>query len=154
MDGRDGNQKDTQDTTRLVEIEEVNRAIRTLLFVTKLSPADTHKDKTVWWGATLKMRLLTWRGKRQEAQVQLSRDRKTELAFLQELIKRLKDRHVDCVETVVKKATANAVSSDTLNPDTPHVLQTMMKLEQVKARAKTAITCEPRFAKRSGRWSK
>ena len=41
MDGRDGTREDTQDTTRLVEIEDVNRAIRALLFVTKLSPVET-----------------------------------------------------------------------------------------------------------------
>ena len=54
MGGRDGTREDTQDTTRLVEIEEVKRAIRALLFVTKLSPVDAHKDKAAGWGATLK----------------------------------------------------------------------------------------------------
>jgi hypothetical protein len=53
MDERDGTREDTQDTTRLVEIEEVKRAIRALLFVTKLSPVDAHKDKAAGWGATL-----------------------------------------------------------------------------------------------------
>ena len=38
MDGNDGTRKDTEDTTTLVQIEEVNRAIRSLPFVTKLSP--------------------------------------------------------------------------------------------------------------------
>jgi hypothetical protein len=37
MDGSDGTHEDTQDTTRLVQIEEVKRAIRALPFVTKLS---------------------------------------------------------------------------------------------------------------------
>jgi hypothetical protein len=37
MDGSDGTRKDTEDTTTLVQIEEVKRAIRALLFVTKLS---------------------------------------------------------------------------------------------------------------------
>ena len=45
MDRSDGTREDTQDTTRIVEIEELKRAIRTLLFVTKLSPIDAHKDK-------------------------------------------------------------------------------------------------------------
>ena len=53
MDERVGTHEDTQDTTRLVEIEEVKRAIRALLFVTKLSPVDAHKDKAAGWGATL-----------------------------------------------------------------------------------------------------
>ena len=37
MDGSDGTRKDTEDTT-LVQIEEFERAIRALPFVTKLSP--------------------------------------------------------------------------------------------------------------------
>jgi hypothetical protein len=56
---------------------------------------------------------------------------------LQELLKQLQDRHVDCAEAVAKKA-ADAASAATVNPDTPNVLQAMMKLEQAKARAKTA----------------
>jgi hypothetical protein len=45
MKGSDGTREDTQDTTMLVQIEEVMSAIRTLSFVTKLSLVDTHKDK-------------------------------------------------------------------------------------------------------------
>jgi hypothetical protein len=37
MDGSDGTRKDTEDTT-LVQSEELERAIRALPFVTKLSP--------------------------------------------------------------------------------------------------------------------
>ena len=51
MDGSDGTREDTEDTTMLVQIEEVNRTIRALPFVTKLSPVDAHKDKTAGWGA-------------------------------------------------------------------------------------------------------
>jgi hypothetical protein len=58
----------------------------------------------------------------QEAPVQLSYDRKTELTCLQELLKRLQDRHVDCAEVVAKKATSDAVSAATVSPDTPNVL--------------------------------
>jgi hypothetical protein len=131
MDRRDGTREDTQDTTRLVEIEEVKRAIRSLLFVTKLSPVDAHKDKTVGWGATLKYTPCPGCcGKRQEAPVQLSRDRKMELACLQELLKRLQDRHVEYAQTVTKKAVADAQAAVTVNPNTPNVLQAMMKLEQ------------------------
>jgi hypothetical protein len=68
-------------TLRLVEIEEVNRAIRTLFFVTQLSPVDTHKDKVSGWGPTLTYASCPdCCGKRQETPVQLSRDHKTELA--------------------------------------------------------------------------
>ena len=103
MDGRDGTREDTQDTTRLVEIEELKGAIRALLFVTKL-PVDAHKDKAAGWGATLKCASCPGCcGKRQEAPVQLSRDRKTELACLQELLKRLQNRHVEGAEALTKK---------------------------------------------------
>jgi hypothetical protein len=73
MDGRDGTREDTQDTTRLVEIEKVKRSI----FVTKLSPfvtfysdAVTVCDKTVagrcaqrqggWVGGYPQMLFLPW----------------------------------------------------------------------------------------------
>ena len=59
MDGRDGTREDTQDTTRLVEIEELKRAIRVLLFVTKLSRVDAHKDKAAGGGYP-QMRFLPW----------------------------------------------------------------------------------------------
>jgi hypothetical protein len=39
MDGNDGTRKETEDTTILVQIEEVIRAIRRLSSVTKLSPS-------------------------------------------------------------------------------------------------------------------
>ena len=43
-----------------------------------------------------------------------------------------------CAEAVAKKAAADAASAATVNPDAPNVLLAMMKLEQAKARAKTA----------------
>jgi hypothetical protein len=82
--------EDTQDTVRLVEIEEVKRAFRELLFVTKMSSVDAHKDKVAGWGPTLKCSSFPdCCGKRQETPVQFSSDRKTELACLQEILKRL-----------------------------------------------------------------
>jgi hypothetical protein len=74
----------------------------------------------------------------QEAPVQLSRDRKTELVCLQEFLKRLQDRHVDCAEAVAKKAASDAASATTVSPDTPSVLQAMMQLRQAKSRAEAA----------------
>ena len=56
---------------------------------------------------------------------------------MQELLKRLQDRHVQCAEAVAKKGAADAASAAAVSPDAPNVLQTMMKLEQAKARAKT-----------------
>jgi hypothetical protein len=67
----------------------------------------------------------------------LSRVHPTELTCLQELLKRLQDRHVECAQSVAKKAATDTTSAPTVNPDTPNVLQAMMKLEQTKARAKT-----------------
>ena len=67
MDGRDALESDA-------EIEELKRAIRALLFVTKLSRVDAHKDKSAGWGATLKCPSCPdYCGKKQEPPVQLSR---------------------------------------------------------------------------------
>jgi hypothetical protein len=49
---------------------------------------------------------------------------------LQELLKRLQDRHVDFAE-----AAADAALAATVSPDTPNVLQAMMQLRQAKSRA-------------------
>ena len=47
MDGNDGTHEDTEDTTILVQIEEVKGGLRTLPFVTnlKLSPVDVNKTR-------------------------------------------------------------------------------------------------------------
>jgi len=50
---------------------------------------------------------------------------------LQELLKRLQDRHVECAQAVVKKDAADVTSAATVNPDVPNVLKAMMKLEEV-----------------------
>jgi hypothetical protein len=52
------------------------------------------------------------------------------------MLKRLQDRHVECAQVVTKKAATDAQAVATVNPDTPNVIQSMMKLEQAKARAK------------------
>ena len=56
---------------------------------------------------------------------------------MQELLKRLQDRHVECAQAVAKKAAADAASA-TVTPDAQNVLQAMMQIEQAKARAKSA----------------
>ncbi len=122
MDGRDGTREDTHDTTRLLEIEKVKRTIRALLFVTKLSPVDAHKDKVAGWGSTLKCASCPdCCGRRQEVPVQLSRDRKTELACLQELLKRLQDRHVDYAEALTKKVASDVQATAAVSAGTPSV---------------------------------
>jgi hypothetical protein len=55
---------------------------------------------------------------------------------LQELLKRLQDRHGNCAQALTEKDAADAASAATVSPDTANVLQAMMKLEQAKARAK------------------
>ncbi len=77
-------------------------------------------------------------GKKQEPPVEVSSVHPTELACLQELLKRLQDRHVNCAEAVAKKAAADAASAATVDPDAPNVLQAMMQLQQAKSRAEAA----------------
>jgi hypothetical protein len=45
---------------------------------------------------------------------------------LQDLLKLLLDRHVECAQVVAKKAAADVTSAATVSPDTPNVLQSMM----------------------------
>ena len=141
MEGSDGTREDTEDTTMLLQIEEVMSAIGALPIVTKLSPVGARNSHG--HGYRVSLRCFACEeygscGKKQEPPVQVSSRNPTELACLQELLKRLQDRHVQCAEAVAKKAAADAASPATVDPDTPNVLQAMMKLEQAKARAKTA----------------
>ncbi len=64
--------------------------------------------------------------KKQETTVLLSRVHPTEFTCFQELIKRLQDRHVECVETLAKKASVDDVSVPTVSPDTPNVMEEMV----------------------------
>ena len=57
---------------------------------------------------------------------------------MQELLKRLQDRHVQCAEAVAKKGAADAASAAAVSPDAPNVLQAMMQLQQAKNRAEAA----------------
>jgi hypothetical protein len=132
MDESDGTCKDTEDTTTLVQIEEVKRAIRSLLFVTKLSPVGGRNSHGDGYRVTLRCSSCEEYGscgKKQEPPVQVSSVHPTELGCLQEMLRRLQDRHVDCAEVVAKKAAADAASTVTVSPDTPNVLQEMMHLQ-------------------------
>jgi hypothetical protein len=111
------------------------RAIRTPPFVTKLSPVrgrNSHGD-----GYQVSLRCPSC-GKKQKPPVQVSRVDPTELVCLQNLLKRLQDRHVDCGETVAKKDAADAVSAATVSPDTPNVLPVMIQIEKAKSHTETA----------------
>ena len=130
----------TQNNTVLVQMEEEERAIRAMPFVTTLSFVRAVKGKAEGWRVTLTCfacREYNSCGKKQEASVHISGERPTLLACLQELRKRLEEHHGNCVETLTKNTVADAASAATVSPDTPNVLQTMMQLEQAKARAKT-----------------
>ena len=95
------------DPTLRVQMEHEMRAIEELVFVTKLSFVPAHKDKAQGFRTTLSCALCRWYdscGKGQEQAVQLSLERTTLLACLQELRKRLQDRHgFRCAEAVAKK---------------------------------------------------
>jgi hypothetical protein len=123
-----------------VQIEEIKRVIRVLPFVTKLSPVRVHKGHGAGWGVSLRCSAseeYASCGKKQEPPVQVSNVHPTQLLFLQELMKRLQDRHVECAQSVAKKAAAD-VSAATVSPDTPNVLQAMMQLRQGKSRTEPA----------------
>ena len=141
MEGSDRTCEDIQDTTMLAQIEEAKCAIQKLSYVTKLSHVRAVNGMGPGWQASLSCYGCQEYGscpKKQEPAVRLSRVHTTELACLQELLKRLQDRHVQCAEAVAKKGAADAASAAAVSPDAPNVLQAMMKLEQAKARAKTA----------------
>ena len=57
---------------------------------------------------------------------------------MQELLKRLQDRHDECAQAVAKKAAADVTSTATVSPDTPNVIQTIMQLDQTNTRTKAS----------------
>jgi hypothetical protein len=73
MDGSDGTRKDTEDTT-ILQIEEVERAIRALPFVTKLSPVGARNSHGHGYQVSLRCPSCEKYGscgKKQESPVQL-----------------------------------------------------------------------------------
>ena len=125
MEGSDGTREDTEDTTMLLQIEEVMSAIGALPIVTKLSPVGARNSHG--HGYRVSLRCFACEeygscGKKQEPPVQVSSRNPTELACLQELLKRLQDRHVQCAEAVAKKGAADAASAFAVSPDAPNVL--------------------------------
>jgi hypothetical protein len=141
-------EKGTEDTSTLVQIEEVKCAIEKLSFVTVLSPVRAVKGKGRKYGVTLRCPSSEEYGscgKKQEPPVHVSSVHPTDLACLQELLKRLQDRHVDCAEAVASAAT--------VDPDAPHVLEVMMLFQQAKKNAQAAQDYDHSFAADSGRKS-
>ena len=106
MEGIDETREDTTDTTMLLQIEEVMHAIRAMPIVTKLSSVGVRNSHG--HGYRVSLRCFAYEeyvscGKKQEPPVQVSSRHPTELACLQELLKRLQDRHVECAQAVAKK---------------------------------------------------
>ncbi len=100
-----------EDTTILVQIEEVKCTIRTLSFVTKLSPVGTHNSYGDGWGTSLtSYSCPDCCGKRQESPVQLSRDLKTELECLKETLKRLTSNTLNLLSRMKKIQTIHQMS--------------------------------------------
>jgi len=86
----------TQKNTVLVQMEEEERAIRAMPFVTTLSFVRAVKGKAEGWRVTLTCfacREYNSCGKKQEASVHISGERPTLHACLQELRKRLEEHH-------------------------------------------------------------
>jgi hypothetical protein len=129
---RDGTR---EDTTVSVQIEELKRAILALPFVTKLTPVRAHNGHGDGWEVSLRYSDCEEYdncGKKPESPVQISSRHPTEFAWLQEILQRLQDRHVDCAEALTKKAAADAQTTATVSADTPRVLEAMMLFQQAK----------------------
>jgi hypothetical protein len=136
MDGSDGTRKDTEDTT-LLQIEEVERVIRALPFVTKLSPVGDRNSHGHGYRVSLRCPSCEEYGscgKKQEPPVQVSSRYPTLHACLQELLKRLQEKHGKCVEALTKKAAADAQAAAAVH--TPNVMQAMMLFQQAQHRTK------------------
>ena len=129
MEGNDGTREESEDSTMIVQMEEVMCVVRVMPFVTKLSSLGVHNRHGQGWQVSPSC----FRGKKQQPTVQVSIRHPTELVYLQELLKRLQDRHVEYVQAVAKKADDDAQTAPVVvSPDTPNVLQVMMKLEESK----------------------
>ncbi len=138
MDGRDETLKDTEDTT-LVQMEEVERAIRALPFVTKLSPVGARNSHGHGYRVSLTCPSCEEYGscgKKQEPPVQVSSWHPTLHACWLELLKRLQEKHGRCAESLTNKAAADAQAAAAVH--TPNVLQAMMMFQQAQHRAKAA----------------
>jgi hypothetical protein len=109
-------------------MEEEERAIRAMPFVTTLSFVRAVKGKAEGWRVTLTCfacREYNSCGKKEEASVHISRERPTLLACLQELRKRLEEHHGNCAQARTEKDAADAASAATVSPDAPNVLSSL-----------------------------
>jgi hypothetical protein len=102
MEKSDGERVTGSDTVEGTE----ERAIRVMSIVTTLSYVRTVKDKARGVWVTLTCYNCKEYGnceKPQEAPIHLSKERNTMRAYLQDLLKRLEENHVNCAEVLTKK---------------------------------------------------
>jgi hypothetical protein len=107
------------------------RTIRALPFVTKLSPVGARNSHGHGYRVSLRCPSREEYGncgKKQEPPVQVSSGQPTLHACLQELLKRLQEKHGKCAEALTKKASADAQVTAVVH--TPNVIQTMMLLSR------------------------
>ncbi len=106
----DGTRKDTEDTTLVQSEEDMMRTIRALPFVTKLSPVGARNSHGHGYRFSLRCPSCEEYGscgKKQEPPVQVSSRHPTLHACLQELLKRLQEKHGKCAEALTQKAAAD-----------------------------------------------
>jgi len=130
----------TEDTSMGVQIEEEMSAIRAMQIVTKLwvSVRKSDRDRD---GCRVSLTCFSCKeygrcGKKQEPPVQVSSRHPTLHACLQELLKRLQEKHGKCAEALTNKAAADAQAGAAVH--SPNVLQAMMLFQQAQHRAKAA----------------
>jgi hypothetical protein len=134
-----GTRKDTEDTTLLQSEEDMMRTIRALPFVTKLSPVGARNSHGHGYRVSLRCPSCEEYGscgKKQEPPVQVSSRHPTLHACLQEILKRLQEKHGKCVEALTQKAAADAQAAAAVH--TPSVLEAMMLFQQAQKHAHTA----------------
>ena len=73
-----------------------------------------------------------------QSPVQVSSRHPTLHACLQELLKRLQEKHGKCAEALTNKAAADAQAAAAVSADAPSVLEAMMLFQRVKKRAQAA----------------
>ncbi len=157
----DGTRKDTEDTTLVQSEEDMMSTIRALSFVPKLSPVGARNSHGHGYRVSLRCPSCEEYGscgKKQESPVQVSSGHPTLYACLQDLLKRLQEKHGKCAEALTKKAAADAQAVAAVH--TPNVMQTMMLQQQAGFRAqprkiaqKPISIYEHSFATDSGRKS-
>ena len=107
MDGNDGTREESEDSTMIVQMEEVMCVVRVMPFVTKLSSLGAHNRHGP--GCQVSLSCFRYRkfnrcGKKQQPPVQVSSRYPTPYVCFQELRKQLEENHGGCSEVFIKQA--------------------------------------------------